>query len=278
MRDNYVLTKEVDWSFLNQGFAIPTIMQDVISLYLKDGELHHGEKRNITLIFNNESHVVTIASVDFDKSKYQGHKDIWRILYTTNGTFAKTAREIFHKSFNFLCELRKDRKDNRLLKLPQNEREYIALYTTDIMDTFYIETIFNDELDIPHEKTHEQFFENLFNLQDITDSEASIIERYHLSKIRKLNRKIGDYLKELYGFRCQICGMYVGDIYEAKIAECHHINYFVHSLNNDMSNLLIVCPNHHRIIHAKNPTFDFGNKIYRYPNGYEEQLKLNVHL
>lgn len=278
MGEDFILTKEVDWSFLNQGFAIPVTMQDSISLHLKDGELHHGENRKITLILNNESHMATISSVNFDQNKYQGHKDIWRILYSQNGTFAKTVRLIFNKSFVALSELRKSRNNKSLLKLPKNERESIALYTTDIIDTFYIEPFFNEDLDIPNEESNEPFIENLINIKDLTDSEASIIEKYHLTKIRKLNRKIGDYLKSLYGFRCQICGKHVGDIYDAKITECHHINYFIHSLNNDVSNLLIVCPNHHRIIHAKNPIFDFDNKIYRYPNGYEEQLKLNMHL
>ena len=46
----------------------------------------------------------------------------------------------------------------------------------------------------------------------------------------------------------------------------------------DIDNLLIVCPNHHRIIHAANPTFDRQQKIYIYPNGYAEGLKLNLHL
>lgn len=49
-------------------------------------------------------------------------------------------------------------------------------------------------------------------------------------------------------------------------------------MNNDASNVLIVCPNHHGIIHDRNPVFDFQKKIYRYPNGYQEGLKLNLHI
>ena len=79
MGDNFILTKNVDWSFLNQGFAIPVAMQEILSLYLSDGELRHGEKRKIVLVFNNESHIATLASVDFNQNKYPEHKDIWRI-------------------------------------------------------------------------------------------------------------------------------------------------------------------------------------------------------
>ena len=112
----------------------------------------------------------------------------------------------------------------------------------------------------------------------MTDSETAIIEKYRLTKVRKLNRSIGNYLKKLYDFRCQICGQNIGEMYSVKVVECHHINYFVQSLNNDIDNLLIVCPNHHRIIHNANPIFNKEKKVYIYPNGYEERLKLNFHL
>ena len=49
-------------------------------------------------------------------------------------------------------------------------------------------------------------------------------------------------------------------------------------MDNAASNLLVVCPNHHRIIHAAEPTFDRERKIFRYPNGLEEVLRLNAHL
>lgn len=53
---------------------------------------------------------------------------------------------------------------------------------------------------------------------------------------------------------------------------------FVKSLNNDMDNQLIVCPNHHSIIHDVDPVFDRRRLIYIYKNGLEEKLVLNKHL
>ena len=58
----------------------------------------------------------------------------------------------------------------------------------------------------------------------------------------------------------------------------HHIDYFSRSMNNDASNIMIVCPNHHSIIHDRNPEFNTKEKTYRYPNGYVEGLMLNKHL
>lgn len=170
--------------------------------------------------------------------------------------------------------LEKNRQDKNFI-VPADEKEYFVLYATDLKNIFYLEPIFNREiLNLSDEAT----LENLFELPTLTDSENAILEKYLLMKIRKLNRGIGNYLKKIYDFRCQICGKNFGEIYGAKVAECHHINYFVRSLNNDANNLLIVCPNHHRIIHSTNPIFANEKKIYRYPNGYEEPLKLNLHL
>ena len=113
---------------------------------------------------------------------------------------------------------------------------------------------------------------------DIKDETSTIVEVQKTSKIRKLNRKIGEYLKELYGYRCQICGCLIGEEYGSHIAEAHHIDYFVKSLNNNADNQMIVCPNHHRIIHDANPAFDRSEILYVYPNGYREKLQLNKHL
>ena len=99
-----------------------------------------------------------------------------------------------------------------------------------------------------------------------------------LTRIRKLNRKIGENLKLLYGYRCQLCGQLIGEEFGAPIAEAHHIDYYVKSLNNDANNQMVVCPNHHSIIHEADPTFDRKKMMYLYPNGAEQRLVLNLHL
>ena len=113
---------------------------------------------------------------------------------------------------------------------------------------------------------------------EIEDKNSGIEKRLQIVKIRKLNRKIGENLKLLYGYRCQICGQVVGEKYGSHIAEAHHIDYFVNSLNNDANNQMIVCPNHHSVIHDANPVFDRGKMMYRFDNGMQEKITLNKHL
>lgn len=62
------------------------------------------------------------------------------------------------------------------------------------------------------------------------------------------------------------------------IVEAHHIVFFVSSLNNDASNIIVLCPNHHRIIHKASPIFEREKYSFVYPNGIEEKLILNNHL
>ena len=109
----------------------------------------------------------------------------------------------------------------------------------------------------------ERILESQFNY-DVIDENAAIQEMERVVRIRKLNRKIGDNLKQLYDCRCQICGRRMGEDYGSDVCEAHHIDYFVNSLNNDAGNQLIVCPNHHSIIHDVNPVFDRKTLTYTY--------------
>ena len=99
-----------------------------------------------------------------------------------------------------------------------------------------------------------------------------------MKKIRHLSRAIGNSLKVIYGYRCQICGEFIGEKFGSTLIHAHHIDYFTRSLNNNSDNILIVCPNHHGIIHECNPIFDKKSKMYIYRNGFKEGLKLNKHI
>ena len=69
-----------------------------------------------------------------------------------------------------------------------------------------------------------------------------------------------------------------GEDDDSHVIEAHHISQFIKSLNNDMKNIMIVCPNHHSIIHDVNPVFNEKKKIFIYNNGFKEGMKLNYHL
>ena len=126
-------------------------------------------------------------------------------------------------------------------------------------------------------KEDEQRYEAAINYPAY-DPTATIEWIQQMDKIRRLNRAIGENLKILYDYRCQICGDDFGKRFDTHIVEAHHIDPFVFSMNNDAANQIIICPNHHRVIHKAEPVFDKARILYVYSNGVEEKLLMNKHL
>lgn len=124
-------------------------------------------------------------------------------------------------------------------------------------------------------KYSEEEVENIINFEDDNTSFRTVDKTI---KMRILNYSIIPRLKKLYEYHCQICGKTYCDKYGVNIVEGHHMIFFVESMNNDSSNIIILCPDHHRLMHKAKPIFDRGQKLFIYPNGYTEKLLINYHL
>jgi hypothetical protein len=91
------------------------------------------------------------------------------------------------------------------------------------------------------------------------------------------NRALVERLQATYDGRCQICRWDPRDTYSASLCEGHHIQWLSRGGTDALDNLMLVCPNHHRAIHACDApldwqamTLDFGEQ--------EEALALEGHL
>lgn len=278
--ENYVYKKEVDWSLLHEGLTLPFDNQVVFG-QIMGRFLQRGESKDITLYLNGKPFKAKISNVDFNP-KFRRTKDTLQIRYQRNGNFAKTLQGYFLRSYNFIKNVRETRAatDRSMIRLPEEYKEFLVIYTTEYDDSYILETILADDM-ASFKQTitgkQERMIETGFDYE-FEDLSAGVTEAARTVKIRKLNKKIGDNLKLLYGFHCQICGKLIGEECGSHIAEVHHIEYFINSLNNDASNQMIVCPNHHSIIHDANPIFDRKQLRYIYQNGFEQKLILNQHL
>lgn len=280
MQDSYIYKKEVDWSLLVDGFTIP-ISNQVVFAKTMGKFLGRGEKKNINIILKGITYKARIVNVNFNKTKYK-RKDIYQVRYSKGSDLANVLRNIFYKSHQYILEQRNLRLENDrgMIKVPSTEKEYLVLYTTVYEDTYIADVITADDSSFIRESMGSQdelVFENSINYR-VTDPTADLVTNEKFVKIRKLDRAIGENLKMLYNYRCQICGKDIGSRYGQEIVEAHHIDYYVSSMNNDADNQLIVCPSHHRVIHSANPVFQRNNKIYKYENGLEEGLLINYHL
>lgn len=273
----YIYKKDVDWSVLREGFSIPVSIQVVFKERMNN-YLKRGEKKVLNVIMDEQTYQVKLTNQAFDERKYPNHVDILQIRYSPQSPFAKKLRVIFKTSFDYLQ--RKRINSNRINRVPEEKREYLILYTSPFENTFFFEYITVPEsLQIKHSiaKIKEEDFEYLSNYKTVDDSSRIEIKE-QIIKVRRLDRAIGENLKLLYKYKCQICGENFSKKYNCFIAEAHHIDFFVSSLNNDASNIAVLCPNHHRIIHKANPTFERESMAFFYPNGLKEKLSLNKHL
>ena len=121
--------------------------------------------------------------------------------------------------------------------------------------------------------------ENAFeNLEPCEDKGAGIKLVTRLQKVRQLDRSIGDSLKQLYDFRCQMTGEKVGSQYHSLVVEAHHIIPLNESMNNNTSNIIIISTSYHRIIHNAHTEFHRQQIAFQFPHGMVEKVKIDKHL
>ncbi len=276
----FILKKKIDWSLLTAGLTIPVEFQPIIQ-QLKGGVVDKGMTRTIKILIDQDVFEAKLTNIDFDRKKYQTHSDLLQIRYTDNSPIAKKLQMIFSDSFSYL-KLAKQLPENKhkQIKIPDDVNEYIALSSTDLADTFIVDYYTSKDNQVAYNEilnTTEYEYE-LSNFEPIYDDNASIVETSCIKRVRKLDRSIAETLKQLYDYRCQITGERIGNEFGCSVVEAHHIEYFTKSLNNDTSNIIIVNPSFHRIIHQTSPIFDRKILSFVFPNGVVEKVKLDKHL
>lgn len=102
---------------------------------------------------------------------------------------------------------------------------------------------------------------------------SNTFEKYRKNCYAKITE-----LKKIYMGRCQICGKAPNDANGEDITEAHHIEPFCKNCNNDFSNIIILCPNHHRVLHKLNAEYDRKKNLFVLSNGKILRVSLDEHL
>jgi len=280
--NGFILQKEVNWSLLNEGLAIPISVCSRFSEW-DASILQHGTCKQVKILIDNEFYDAKLINQNFDKRKYPNHRDIIQIRYTPNSLIAAKLRSVFQESYAHLYEQRQlEENRHRQLVLPSDINEYVRLYLTPSADVLCMECCTNVEyqqvanrLNAVPEEIYEQSDDDKFFM---ADKYASIEEKRQLVKYRKIDRSIILTLKKFYDYRDEISGEKIGNEYGDSVIEAHHIDYFTRSQNNDSTNIIIISPNYHRIIHKNNPRFNRRKFQYEFENGEVLRLKLYEHL
>ena len=278
----FLMQKAVDWSLLNAGMTIP-VSACVLLKAWDESVLMHGVSKDIKILIDGELYAAKLRNLNFIQSNWIGHKDIIQIRYGQQSALAVKLRTIFQNSYNYLSSQKQlFGKRKRLMPLPDDIHEYIRLYLTTSDDVLCMECCANaDYLQLANalstvpEEIYEGNGDDKFFMVDKT---ASVVQKELLVKCRKIDRSIIRLLKEYYGYRDEISGEKIGDNYGGSVIEAHHIDYFTRSQNNDSTNIIIVSPNYHRIIHRNNPYFNRRKFQFEFQNGEVLRLKLYDHL
>ncbi len=275
----FIYSKIVDKSVLWDGFSIPLQYHKIFHM-LVPAISEHGENANIKILIDGEFYDAQLKNIAFDQDTWEGHGDIIQFRYTPQSPLSKKLREIFSISNQYIQQERANRQpgDRSRIIVPKELQEFIYINATAQSNVFAIDYVTcNEEQALRHDikSIPEDVFEAL-SIDSLKDENTGFSAA--VRKVRKLDKSIGDTLKKFYDYRCQLTGEKIGDNYSAHVVEAHHIIPFTESLNNDASNIVIVNPTFHRIIHKAKPEFDRLNLSFKFPNGLVEKLKLTDHL
>ena len=275
-----IYQKIVDRSTLRQGFQIPVEFHPLLEL-IPGGIPCHGETRAIKILIDGIGYEALLKNQGFDRKKYNGHPDVIQVRYNEQSQLAQKLREKFSNSWDYVEHI-KSLPENQgrkvTIRVPEEQQELLILTATDLQNVFIVDCI-TTELKTNVSKEISALDELDFETIELReDKNASIKEMSRLQKVRILDRSIGDSLKRLYGYKCQMTGEKVGGQFGVMVVEAHHIVPFTKSINNNASNIIILSPNYHRVIHKAKAEFDREQLAFVFPNGLIDKVKLNKHI
>ena len=278
---NFIMRKRVDWSLLNEGMTIPVSVCALLRSWNKN-ILTHGHTMDIKVYIDGQQYDATLRNQNFEQANWPGHNDVIQIRYSRNSPLALKLRKEFNKTYDYLYNQRVVLGRRGRIQLPEELHEYIRLYLVDSLNMIYFECSSNQDY-VQLAPTLSKIPEEIYEASDddkflMTDTTASIVEKQLLVKYRKMDRSIIRMLKKYYDYRDEISGEKIGSEYGDSVVEAHHIEYFTDSQNNDSTNIIIISPNYHRIIHKNNPHFNRNMFQFEFSNGEVLKLKLYDHL
>ena len=275
-----IYQKIIDRSTLRQGFQIPVEFHPLLEL-IPGGIPIQCETRSIKILIDGIEYDALLKNQGFDREKYDTHPEVIQVRYNENSPIAIKLREIFSNTWSYVEIIKSlpENKDRKVkIRVPKEQQEILIFSSTDLPNVFIIECITAEiKKEVANEirTMSELDFETIEVCEDKT---ASIKEIHRLQKVRLLDRSIGDSLKLLYNYQCQMTGEKVGEQYGTMVVEAHHIIPFTESLNNNASNIIILSPNYHRIVHKAKAEFDRKQLAFVFSNGLIDKVKLNRHI
>ena len=204
-------------------------------------------------------------------------------LYGKKGSYLRRLRDEYDVVTNSFRRGQCNRPPRkRIICTTKYLKQFTYSEITELVNTLIenagTQSVESEEISTDNVETYKTEFE-LESILNFTDEKASLKIRTGTKKVRVYNTAIIGQLKKLYRGKCQICGSAVfKDFDGVDVCEVHHIDYFCSSQNNDATNLIVLCPNHHRLIHKLDPKYDRDKNSFLFPGNKELHIELDYHL
>ena len=91
------------------------------------------------------------------------------------------------------------------------------------------------------------------------------------------SRRLVRDLRSLYDGACQLCEWQPSARYGRELCEAHHAQWLSRGGKDSLANLVLLCPNHHRAVHACDAHLDYADLAFDF-GGHREHLRLDSHL
>lgn len=101
--------------------------------------------------------------------------------------------------------------------------------------------------------------------------------QYLYTRASARDRNFVEELQDLYNGQCQICLWHPRNHYGYTLCHGHHIQWLSRGGEDQLANMVLVCPNHHTAIHRIDAPFDFGDMAFDFGRR-REYLQLDLHL
>ena len=93
--------------------------------------------------------------------------------------------------------------------------------------------------------------------------------RYLLQQAKRRNPEHVKSLRKLYGGMCQLCGWNPKSRYRRDLCEAHHVHWLSRGGDDELHNMVLICPNHHRAVHRTDAPFDWADASFVFPRKRE---------
>ena len=107
---------------------------------------------------------------------------------------------------------------------------------------------------------------------------AATRKRYLLQRAPARSESLIRSLQEMYGGCCQVCEWNPHVHYAAPLCEPHHIVWLSRGGEDKLTNMILLCPNHHRAVHGCDAPLDWADLSFDFGNGRRERVRNPGHL